>query len=56
MKEIYGKMHRKAMTRIGIGLIFIALCAACYMYNQNLIGYLTAKDNIFDTTCNRWLS
>lgn len=48
MNEIYGKMRKKAMSRIWLGLIFIVLGAVFIVCNQNLLGYLTAKENAFN--------
>ena len=48
MKEIYGKMRKKAIGRIIIGPLCLVLGIAFCMSMQNLIGYLNPEGNAFN--------
>lgn len=48
MNEIYGKMRKKAMGRIWVGIICLVLGIVFIACDQNLIGYMTAQKNVFN--------
>ncbi len=48
MKEIYGKMRKKAIGRVIIGLLCLGLGIVFTLCNQNLIGYLNPQGNLFN--------
>lgn len=48
MNEIWGKMRKKAMSRIWIGLLCLVLAFVFFMGSKNLLGYLTAKENVLE--------
>lgn len=56
MNDIFGKMRKKALGRVWIGLFCLVLGIVFTVCNQNLIGYLTAKKNAFDMNTSEFKS